>query len=180
MKSKEWHCSHCSSCGRSLLCGKQCATVRFEMDNATLFQQRSRAGIFQFSIWKSRAKMRCQRAISLTCLLRQPYPPKPLPKTVVVHNFTQATSQPLLFSPIPFAYSVLFLTDGSAHQQTIILAKKLTQIGCSTQVPLAWAIRPVKNGATAPPLLPADAMKPTAGTWILRGSRREKIVCTQG
>jgi hypothetical protein len=57
------------------------------------------------------------------------------------------------------------MTLGSVNQQTSIAAYRLKQMGCSTHVPTACARIPVVNGATAPPELPADAMKPMAIVW---------------
>ena len=57
---------------------------------------------------------------------------------------------------------------------------KPKQIGCNTHVPLAWASKPVTNGATAPPELPAELMNATAVFCSERGRRRAKMLVAQG
>jgi len=118
----------------------------------------------------------------------QPKTQKP-PKLQTHANKTdiQDPSPPLHHHPlrIPIRikqnyYSILFLTLGKHHQQTSIPTNNPTQIGCNTQVPLACATKPVKNGATAPPALPVALTKLKLLICRLLGKSLEKTAVAQG
>lgn len=63
-------------------------------------------------------------------------------------------------------HSALFLPHGSPNQEICMTTNNAMHIGCNTQVPLTWAIRPVKKGAMAPPALPIALMTLNPLTWI--------------
>ena len=71
-------------------------------------------------------------------------------------------------------YSALRATLGSATQQAIMTTYSTIATGCRTLGSNLCAIRPVRNGATAPPAEPADEMNAMAEFWSERGSSLAK------